>query len=94
MGVGNIYPKALAKLFDLASKGQIAEALELQDLASATDAAFVKVGIAGTKWFLQKHNGYPNARMRRPLLELDPEAGAVLEKDPDVIRFLEIENSL
>lgn len=94
MGLGNVYPKALARLFELSAKGDIEKALPLQDLASATDAAFVKVGIAGTKWWLAKHFGYPSDRMRRPLLEADEKAMAALEQDPDVIRFLEIENSL
>ena len=94
MGLGNVYPKALARLFELASKGELEKALVLQDLASATDAAFVKTGIAGTKWFLQKYHGYPTCRMRRPLLEFDPVKGAELEKNPDVMKFLEIENSL
>ena len=94
MGLGNVFPKALSKLFELSAKGDIEKALVLQDLASATDAAFCKYGIAGTKWVLQKHHGYPNGRMRRPLLELEDSKGADLENDPDVIKFLKIENSL
>lgn len=94
MGLGNIYPKALNKLMELSLKGDIEKALPLQDLASATDAAFVKVGTAGTKAWLSKHYDYPSARMRRPLLESDAKAMAALEQDPDVIAFLEIENSL
>jgi len=101
MGLGNIYPKALAHLMDLSlqqaanpNADTLKKCLELQDLASATDLAFVKAGISGTKWFLQKYQGYPTARMRRPLLDFDAAKGAELEKDEDVMRFLEIENSL
>jgi dihydrodipicolinate synthase/N-acetylneuraminate lyase len=102
MGLGNVYPNALARLFQLSEQlatspqdlTLLNKALALQDLASATDQAFFRAGIAGTKWFLQKHNGYPTARMRRPLLDFDEEKGKLLEQDADVVKFLEIERSL
>ena len=104
MGLGNVYPHALAHLFELShrlatssepSSSDLSKALALQDLASATDQAFTRAGIAGTKWFLHKHRGYPNARVRRPLLEFDSSKGAAaLEKNADVNKFLEIERAL
>ena len=99
MGLGNVFPKALAKLMEYASQKDLSgedfkKALALQDLASSTDATFAKGGIAGTKWFLQKHEGYTNGRVRRPLLECDPAVGKGLEENEDVIKFREIEKSL
>jgi L-threo-3-deoxy-hexylosonate aldolase len=101
MGLGNIFPRALNHLMELSlklaenpDKQTLQKAQALQDLASATDLAFVKAGISGTKWFLQKHHGYPSARMRRPLLDYDAKKGEELERDPDVVAFLEIEKSL
>jgi dihydrodipicolinate synthase/N-acetylneuraminate lyase len=101
MGLGNIYPYALRHLYDLAEKvaqspnaEDLKEANELQDLASGADAAFAKTGIAGTKYWLFKNKGYPSARIRRPLLEFDEERLAVLEKNEDVRRFLEVEERL
>ena len=104
MGLGNVFPHALARLMELSlaiadssahKPGDLAKALELQDLASSADASFSRAGIAGTKWFLRKHQGgYPNARVRRPLLEFDDERGAALEKEEGVARFLEVEKAL
>lgn len=103
MGLGNIYPNALAQLFQLSYKlatssspsaADLAKALELQDLASEADAAFSRAGIAGTKWYLQKHSGYPSRRVRRPLLEFDDTRGAALEKEAGVVKFMEIERAL
>ena len=103
MGLGNVFPHALAQLMkhslSLASHTDsdpavFKKAIELQDLASSTDAIFARAGISGTKWWLQKHKGYPNGRVRRPLLDFDAEKGAALDKEPAVIKFLEIERAL
>lgn len=99
MGLGNVYPKALAKLFELSESSKknpsdLAKALELQDLASAADLSFARAGIAGTKWWLQKHNGYPSRRVRRPLLDFTDEQGAALEKEEAVVNFMKVEQSL
>jgi 4-hydroxy-2-oxoglutarate aldolase len=99
MGLGNVFPKSLAKLMEYASQKDLSgeefkKAIALQDLASSTDATFAKTGIAGTKWFLQKHEGYTNGRVRRPLLECDPAVGKALEENEDVKKFREIEKNL
>jgi len=99
MGLGNIFPKSLNKLMEYSLKKDLAgedlqKALELQDLASSTDQTFARVGIAGAKWFLKEHEGYPNGRVRRPLLDLDEKVGRALEANEDVKRFREIEKSL
>jgi len=103
MGLANIYPRAIKRVFDLSlklqtaeqpSKADLDEALRLQDLCAGADAAFARAGIPGTKWWLKKHNGYPSARVRRPLLELSDEAGAALEKDEVVAAFYDFEKSL
>ncbi|ORY34780.1 hypothetical protein BCR39DRAFT_130127 [Naematelia encephala] len=103
MGLGNIYPNALAHLFELSHKlatssspdpKDLAKAIALQDLASEADASFARAGIAGTKWWLHKHNGYPTKRVRRPLLEFDDARGAALEKEEGVRKFMEVEKSL
>ncbi|WVQ96034.1 hypothetical protein IAU59_003134 [Kwoniella sp. CBS 9459] len=103
MGLGNIYPRSLAKLFELTWKVHTAsspsaedlkKSLELQDLVSEADKAFFKAGISGTKWFLQKNSGHPSKRMRRPLLDFSDEAGAALEKSSDVTNLLKYEQAL
>lgn len=103
MGLANIYPRSIRQLFDLSLKLQQAEqpskadlqaALKLQDLCAGADAAFARAGISGTKWWLQKYNGYPGARVRRPLLEFTDEAGAALEADPVVQAFYAVEKDL
>lgn len=103
MGLGNVYPRALSKLFQMSyklatdanpSKAELSKALELQDLASGADAAFGRAGIAGTKWWLHKYANYPNGRVRRPLLDFDEAKGEALAKDEAVIKFLEAEKAL
>jgi 4-hydroxy-2-oxoglutarate aldolase len=103
MGLGNVFPNALAKLFELShelatssspSPETLKKALALQDLASSTDASFFRAGIAGTKWYLAKHSGYPSDRVRRPLLEFSDDKGALLEKEEGVVKFIEIEKAL
>ncbi|WVR08087.1 hypothetical protein IAU60_005133 [Kwoniella sp. DSM 27419] len=103
MGLGNIYPRSLAKLFELTwkihtdanpSPADFKKALALQDLVSEADKAFFKAGISGTKWYLQKHSGYPGSRMRRPLLEYTEEAGAALEKSSEVTNLMDYEKAL
>ena len=99
MGLGNIYPRALARLFELSvsartNPSDLAKALELQDLASAADLSFSRAGIAGTKWYLQKHRGYPSRRVRRPLLDYTDEQGAALEQEDAVVNFMKMEKSL
>jgi len=103
MGLGNVYPNALAKLMELSlsirsssnpDPADMKKALQLQDLASSADASFGRAGISGTKWFLRKHHGYPNDKVRRPLLEFDDARGAALEQEEGVAKFLEIENAL
>ncbi|KAL7423069.1 hypothetical protein Q5752_002368 [Cryptotrichosporon argae] len=103
MGLGNIFPHALAHLFELShriatadapSKTDLLKAQQLQDLASEADQSFARAGIAGTKWFLHKHKGYPSKRVRRPLLDFDDSRADSLENARGVKAFLEIENAL
>ncbi|WWD20281.1 hypothetical protein CI109_104757 [Kwoniella shandongensis] len=103
MGLGNIYPKSLAKLFEISYKlatdsapspADLKKALALQDLVSGADQSFFRAGIAGTKWYLQKYNGYPCERMRRPLLDFTAEQGALLEKEEAVTKLMDFEKSL
>jgi dihydrodipicolinate synthase/N-acetylneuraminate lyase len=102
MGLANIFPRSIVKLMSLALKEQSdeitkeekQEALRLQDLCAGADAAFAKAGIAGTKWWLKQHNGVPNARVRRPLLETSEEAGKALIADPAIAAFWEVEQAL
>ncbi|WWC73735.1 uncharacterized protein I206_107707 [Kwoniella pini CBS 10737] len=103
MGLGNIYPRSLVKLFELCEKivnstepssEDLKKALNLQDLVSEADASFTRGGIAGTKYFLQKNNGHPNRRMRRPILDFTDEAGNSLEKEDGVTGLLAYEKAL
>ncbi|KAK6908492.1 dihydrodipicolinate synthetase [Kwoniella mangroviensis CBS 10435] len=103
MGLGNIYPRSLVRLFELSYKivtdsnpsaEDIKKAWELQDLVSEADASFTRGGIAGTKYFLQKNSGHPNRRMRRPILDYTDAAGASLEKEDGVTGLLAFEKAL
>lgn len=102
MGLANIYPRSIVKLMSLAlkeqadaiSKEEKKEALRLQDLCAGADAAFARAGIAGTKWWLKEHSGFPSARVRRPLLETTDEAGQALKADPAIVAFWEVEQAL
>ncbi|ADV23388.1 dihydrodipicolinate synthetase [Cryptococcus gattii E566] len=103
MGLGNIYPRSLVRLFELSHKiatdaqpsaQDLKKALELQDLVSGADASFSRAGIAGTKWYLKTHSGYPSARLRHPLLEFTDEQGRALEKEEAVVKLMEVEKSL
>ncbi|WVQ79228.1 hypothetical protein IAT38_001324 [Cryptococcus sp. DSM 104549] len=103
MGLGNIYPRSIVRLFELSYKvatdvnpspQDLAKALALQDLVSGADASFSRGGIAGTKWYLKTHEGYPSARLRHPLLEYTQEKGASLESEEAVLKLMEVEKSL
>lgn len=103
MGLGNVYPHALNRLMELSlsirtsahpNSADMAKALRLQDLASSADASFARAGISGTKWWLHKHHGYPNDKVRRPLLEFEEARGSALEKEEGVAKFWEIEKAL
>lgn len=100
MGLANVFPNAIARIMAIALEVQggdvsnIKEGLELQDLCAGADAAFAGAGIAGTKWWLQKHNGYPTRRVRRPLLEREDKEGEVLLQDEVVREFYEVEKKL
>jgi len=101
MGLGNIYPKSLVHLLELSLRAKETEsfadlrkAIELQDLVAGADDSFAKAGISGTKWWLNKHEGYTNGRVRRPLLDFSAEKGAALEKDEAVTKLMKVEKSL
>lgn len=101
MGLGNIYPRSLVHLLELSLRAKetksfedLEKAVALQDLVADADDAFAKAGIAGTKWWLHKHDGYPNSRVRRPLLDFSAERGAALEKDSAVTNLMQVEKSL
>jgi 4-hydroxy-2-oxoglutarate aldolase len=101
MGLGNIYPKSLVHLLELSLRAKETEsfadlrkAIELQDLVAGADDSFAKAGISGTKWWLNKHEGYTNGRVRRPLLNFSAEKGAALEKDEAVLKLMKVEKSL
>lgn len=102
MGLGNVYPRALARLFDLSAqlkestasdKALLEEALELQGLASEADWAFCAAGIAGTKWYLQQTKGYGGVP-RLPILPYAEEKGKALLVNPSVTNFMEVEQRL
>jgi dihydrodipicolinate synthase/N-acetylneuraminate lyase len=102
MGLANVYPRAIRRLFDLSlalqanpEKEALAEALRLQDLCAGADAALARAGIPGTKAWLKTHNNYGgSARVRRPLLEFPDDAAAALEKDEVVQAFYAVEQGL
>ncbi|KZF26085.1 dihydrodipicolinate synthetase [Xylona heveae TC161] len=65
-GLGNIAPKACARLIDLYASGQIQEARKLQAVVARGDWAAIRGGIIGTKAALQTFFGY-GGYARRPL---------------------------
>lgn len=102
MGLGNVYPNALASLYygseDLLkdptnASRSLAEMTRLQGLASEADWAFVAAGIAGTKYYLQQTRGYGGV-CRLPILPFAEDKGAKLLKDHRVEQFMEVEKKL
>ncbi|KAJ9093472.1 hypothetical protein QFC19_008331 [Naganishia cerealis] len=101
MGLANVYPYGLAKLFKSSSEligssdsERLNAALHLQGLASEADWAFCQVGISGTKWFLEKTRGYGGVP-RLPILPFDEKAkGEWLVSHEGAKAFLEVEKKL
>ncbi|OAA63763.1 dihydrodipicolinate synthase [Niveomyces insectorum RCEF 264] len=98
-GMGNIFPKATSRVFDLWKAGRLDEARALQDLVANAEWA-CKKGLALTKygawWFLARRRlDIPNEKqflMRRPYLALD---AASKKWAIDTLRVLEdIESNL
>ncbi|KAJ7646977.1 dihydrodipicolinate synthase [Roridomyces roridus] len=59
-GTGNVLPKTIVKLYDVATAALTAgasleEARELQDIVAESDWAIVKAGIGGTKYAMDKY---------------------------------------
>lgn len=76
-GLGNVFPRSVARIFDLWKEGRVEEARKLQQ--SVADAEWAcKKGIACTKfgawWFLGKGLGIDDSaifRPRKPYLEVN-----------------------
>jgi len=104
MGLGNIYPYSLAKLFQLSEElatnpsslsapNLLHDAIHLQGLCSAADWAFSGAGIAGTKYYLSQTRGYGGV-CRLPLLPFDEERAKTLSTSSAVTDLMEVEMKL
>ncbi|SCV74307.1 BQ2448_6739 [Microbotryum intermedium] len=95
-GLGNVAPKSCMKLFNLTQSGlngsakDLAAAKELQVIVSNGDWTMCKVGIAGTKYVLDKLHGYGGVP-RRPILPYSGDGEKLLA---DLKPLLDYENSL
>ncbi|TFL04977.1 putative dihydrodipicolinate synthase [Pterulicium gracile] len=99
-GTGNIIPKTIVKLYDVAEEAlrtgsleKLREAQALQEIVSLADWAIVKAGIGGTKYALDTYvqaglGGVP----RSPLPIAGQEIHALLARD--LVRAVEFEKSL
>lgn len=90
-GGANVLPRLCVEVFNLWSKGQLAEAMEAQKLLSAGDWVLSKTAIPGTKSAIQSYYGY-GGYPRRPLSRLtEDEAKAVAD---GIKEAMEVERSL
>ncbi|KAK3177204.1 hypothetical protein OEA41_008533 [Lepraria neglecta] len=65
-GIGNVAPKACAKVIDFYATGKMAEVKKLQAIVARGDWAAISSGIVGTKSALETYFGYGGVA-RRPL---------------------------
>lgn len=65
-GLGNISPKTLVHLYDLAEHGRITEARQVQVIVARGDWTAIQGGVVGTKSALNSYFGY-GGFSRRPL---------------------------
>lgn len=90
-GGANVLPRTCVRIFELWSKGQVAEAIELQKVLSTGDWVLTKAAIPGTKSAIQSYYGY-GGYPRRPLRRLSAEqTKAVADGIKEVMG---VENSL
>ncbi|KAG8977760.1 hypothetical protein FRB90_008712 [Tulasnella sp. 427] len=89
-GLGNVAPLSFAAITD---PTLLPEAQRLQDIVAAGDRTIALVGIAGTKFLLEKLHGYGGAP-RRPMQRLTKEREEALWKHKNVQALVELEKSL
>ena len=90
-GVGNVAPKACARIVDLYAAGKLQEARKLQAVVARGDWAAITGGIIGTKSGLETYYGY-GGHARKPLPRVGKEQAA---KYADAFKeIVELENSL
>lgn len=65
-GVGNVIPNTCVRLFELHSRGEMAEAKKVQEVVARGDWAAIQGGIVGTKSALDTYFGYGGIG-RKPL---------------------------
>lgn len=103
MGLGNLYPHAITRLFALSTslldptladwRAVHAEALALQTLVSAADAIYAPAGIAGTKATLALRKGFGGIP-RKPLLPFPQSKLDALEALPAIQQINKVEADL
>lgn len=90
-GVGNVAPRACAKIVDLFAAGKLAEAKRLQAIVARGDWAAISGGIVGTKSALDTYFGYGGIA-RRPLPRVTKSEAAKFAGD--FKELVELERSL
>lgn len=90
-GVGNVAPRACAKIVDLFAAGKLAEAKKLQAIVARGDWAAISGGIVGTKSALDTYFGYGGIA-RRPLPRVTKSEAAKFASD--FKELVELERSL
>lgn len=103
MGLGNLYPYSITRLFSLSSSlldpslpnwSEVhAQAIALQTLVSAADAIYAPAGIAGTKATLELRSGF-GGHTRLPLLPFPQEKLDAIESIPVIQRINQVEKEL
>ena len=69
------------------------EAQQLQGVIAHADRTIALTGIAGTKYLLEKTQGY-GGLTRRPLLPLEKDAQEAIWSHPDVVELIKTETDL
>ena len=90
-GGANVFPKLCVKVWDLWTKGEYAEAMELQKILSKGDWVLTKAAIAGTKAAIELEYGYGGIP-RRPLQPLSEEQRKQIKAG--IAEAMKVENSL
>lgn len=98
VGLGNVAPHALVRLFELSEASKtnpslLPEAQHLQGIIARGDYTIAKAGISGTKFLMEKLYGY-GGLCRRPLLPIPPAVAQALWDHPHTQELVRVEREL
>jgi len=94
-GTSNIFPKTIARLYDLSKEalktgdsGKMQEAMDFQDRVSAIDWVIVKAGIGGTKYMLNEYfQSNLGGTTRSPVPEADTAIKSMCDGLKEAVEF-------